>query len=599
MKENNKLLDAALNYAKQGFPVFPCSGKLPLTPNGVKDATTDSEAIKSYWAKHPSANIGLATGKTSNLVVLDVDMGPGKEGLQSLQDLYTELKCEPWGHAHSITGSGGFHFFMKYQEGIRNKVDFRPGLDIRSEGGYVIVPPSINIESNNPYKWIREINLNHLYEMPSKLFEEIKTEKQSQLYSSSIFLEESSIQKGGRHKHLMSLAGSLRKRDLSLEAIHSALSSENAMKCNPPISENDIKRMVKSVSTYPPGTPVSEMLSEYNNGNTKELESSTANSLTDQESTTGKLVHVSELGSLTMEYLKDKAKVKGLPRGLDGLDLLLGGGARLGEVTCWHAEAKTGKNTLWHYLMYIWLELGIKIAYASRELSPEEEVLPNLLSVSIGKNVWLDALTEERKNEYNGIIRDWPLYFSHGYGYFPVHQISEWVDRAISAGINYFWFDHLHYMLEDPEDHKAASRLIKDLKSLAKTKKIHIDIIIQPNKLVDGQRLSLNSIKGGAAMGQAIDNLLILERVKGQQNISKLTLEVARSKLCNPGHIHLQFDKESTRFMETKPEVQSDISEDNDATGPHSPTPSRWPGMGAWGGGARQDGGNLEFKKMI
>jgi hypothetical protein len=126
----------------------------------------------------------------------------------------------------------------------------------------------------------------------------------------------------------------------------------------------------------------------------------------------------------------------------------------------------------------------------------------------------------------------WPLYFAEGYGHFPLEEIKAWVMEAKAAGISYFFFDHLHYMLEDPEDHKAASKLIKEIKTLAKEQKVCINIIIQPNKLMDGQRLSLNSIKGGAAMGQAIDNLIILERVKNSEtkNVVKLTLEAVPAR---------------------------------------------------------------------
>jgi KaiC/GvpD/RAD55 family RecA-like ATPase len=89
--------------------------------------------------------------------------------------------------------------------------------------------------------------------------------------------------------------------------------------------------------------------------------------------------------------------VKGEPTGLSGLDKLLGGGQRLGEVTCWHAEAKTGKNTLWHKLMHLWLSRKepVAIAYASRELTPESEVLPNLLSLERKENAWLADVRQE------------------------------------------------------------------------------------------------------------------------------------------------------------------------------------------------------------
>ena len=67
------MLDAALEYASQGFHIFPLipGEKSPLTKNGFKDATTDPEQIRRWWSEHPDANLGLATGLLSRLVVLD------------------------------------------------------------------------------------------------------------------------------------------------------------------------------------------------------------------------------------------------------------------------------------------------------------------------------------------------------------------------------------------------------------------------------------------------------------------------------------------------------------------------------------------------
>jgi hypothetical protein len=52
------------------------------------------------------------------------------------------------------------------------------------------------------------------------------------------------------------------------------------------------------------------------------------------------------------------------------------------------AEAKTGKNTFWHFQQRTMLDKGVAVGYASRELSPETEVLPNLLTLKIGKNLY-------------------------------------------------------------------------------------------------------------------------------------------------------------------------------------------------------------------
>jgi Bifunctional DNA primase/polymerase, N-terminal len=99
-------LEAALVYATRGWPVLPlhsvhngeCTcgaancqspGKHPRTANGIKDATTDLEQIKQWWTYWPEANIGIATGAASGLLVVDVDpRNGGKESLERLQEAH-------------------------------------------------------------------------------------------------------------------------------------------------------------------------------------------------------------------------------------------------------------------------------------------------------------------------------------------------------------------------------------------------------------------------------------------------------------------------------------------------------------------------------
>src|SRR5258708_384775 len=104
-------LEAALSYARLGIAVFPvhtirdggctCGGTKNCKPGkhpieacalgGVRDATTDIDAITKWWARVPNANIGIATGKGSSLVVLDVDGPAGEETLAELERKHGSL----------------------------------------------------------------------------------------------------------------------------------------------------------------------------------------------------------------------------------------------------------------------------------------------------------------------------------------------------------------------------------------------------------------------------------------------------------------------------------------------------------------------------
>ncbi len=84
-----RLGEAAARYAEQGWCVLPlhhpveggCScgttgctniGKHPRLTGGFREATTDTEQIRTWWDRWPDANIGIAPAP-SGLVVIDVD----------------------------------------------------------------------------------------------------------------------------------------------------------------------------------------------------------------------------------------------------------------------------------------------------------------------------------------------------------------------------------------------------------------------------------------------------------------------------------------------------------------------------------------------
>ena len=153
-----RLPKAALAYARRGVPVFPCEpgAKRPLTRNGHWDATTDSRVIERWWKRWPSANVGIPTGKKSGVVVLDVDIDDG--GLESLAKLERTGAPTPK-TAKARTGGGGIHIFFRNLRDtqIRNSAGLLgPGLDVRGQGGYVVVPPS---RTQSSYKWVDSSSL--------------------------------------------------------------------------------------------------------------------------------------------------------------------------------------------------------------------------------------------------------------------------------------------------------------------------------------------------------------------------------------------------------------------------------------------------------
>lgn len=145
-----ELLSAALAYAADDLPVFPLipRQKEPLAGSrGFYDATTNPETIRRYW-RVTNRNIGIPTGALSGFWVLDIDPG-GEEHIRRLEIEHAPLPPT----REVITGRGGRHLWFKYAGAIQcSEGRIAPAIDVRGDGGYVVVPPSIH-ENGRTYQW--------------------------------------------------------------------------------------------------------------------------------------------------------------------------------------------------------------------------------------------------------------------------------------------------------------------------------------------------------------------------------------------------------------------------------------------------------------
>jgi Bifunctional DNA primase/polymerase, N-terminal/Primase C terminal 1 (PriCT-1) len=268
------LLQAALTYAGYGWRVFPChtptndgcscrnprcehSGKHPRfhqddLPHGVTNATTDAQQIRLWWTRWPEANIGIATGAESGLVVLDVD--PNKGGALALEDLLVVHGALPE-TVESLTGGGGRHVAFQHQGSeIKNSASkLGAGLDIRGDGGYVIAPPSLHA-SGCRYEWEASSHPTDvpLAPMPEWLLELVTASQRAHAASNGHDKVGGTIPEGRRNDTLASLAGSMRRRDMTAEEIYAALAVVNAQRCQPPLADGEVRRIAQSIARYEP-----------------------------------------------------------------------------------------------------------------------------------------------------------------------------------------------------------------------------------------------------------------------------------------------------------------------------------------------------------
>ena len=127
-------------YLAHGFKLFPCGNKdkKPLTAHGFKDSSIDPSQIEKWFNQHPDCAWGTPT--SSEYAVTDIDIKHnGDVTWGKLISQHGPLPPCP-----SVqTGSGGWHYVMRFPIGTgtsQNRVG--QGIDIKAEGGYVIIPPS-------------------------------------------------------------------------------------------------------------------------------------------------------------------------------------------------------------------------------------------------------------------------------------------------------------------------------------------------------------------------------------------------------------------------------------------------------------------------
>jgi Bifunctional DNA primase/polymerase, N-terminal len=140
-------VEVALETAEAGWPVFPCRpDKTPATHNGFKDATESPTRIEAWWAGHPEYLVAVPT---EGLVVVDLDephTGPTGETWA-----WWCHHAEPHGWDPTVapivaTPRGGVHIYFRQPDGADVRCStskLASGVDIRANGGYVIVPGSV------------------------------------------------------------------------------------------------------------------------------------------------------------------------------------------------------------------------------------------------------------------------------------------------------------------------------------------------------------------------------------------------------------------------------------------------------------------------
>ena len=238
------MLEAALKYYDLGFSVIPIwEGQ--KSPSKLKEwgpyqtKRADKNQITQWWTKWPNANIGIVTGKISNLFIADLDRYKPEFSEEIALQCFSDSLITPT----SISPRKGEHLYFSLPEGfnLSGRSDEKIAIDFRAEGNYIVAPPSIN-GTGTAYQWANSIFDTPLSKVPDAYLIYIKN---NSLYSNvtknngSVTSCDINLDEGSRDQTLFHIANLLIKGGAKKEETLAVLNLL-AKQCNPPFPESEI-----------------------------------------------------------------------------------------------------------------------------------------------------------------------------------------------------------------------------------------------------------------------------------------------------------------------------------------------------------------------
>lgn len=255
-------INYAQEYIDSGWSILPVKpeDKRPYMTNWLQyNHTRATKEMALNWFKMLNgAGIGVVTGKISNIIVLDIESYCPTPISELLKKYPTQM--------YSRTGSGGYHLFYQYPQGVSkvsNRVKILEGVDLRADGGFIVLPPTTHPNGNH-YEWVQR-------GIPGAFPLALLDFKSSSSIQNEGWITEAlrGVSEGGRNDTCARLAGYFFKKGMSYGIVEALLLDWNERN-DPPLPIREVRTTLKSIERSHSGLETQFTSVQFENDQTRE-----------------------------------------------------------------------------------------------------------------------------------------------------------------------------------------------------------------------------------------------------------------------------------------------------------------------------------------
>lgn len=259
-KEKLKLLIQDKNL----FPAIPLQGykNIPTVKWSMKENRIKSIEEYEKYSNKNCTGFSLLTGDVSGVMVIDLDVGhaDGINGIDNFNEFIENLATEDKdiiNNTFSVRSpNGGIHLYFKYRRGLKNKAEYLPGVDIRTDGGIITLPYTKRKLESGVIKEYEVLNNSDVKEMPKALFDKLKkllqknkVNEEDRAAAEKEISRDIQYTQGARNDNLFKDAISIISKSSirDIETITAIVQGLNLYKCSPPLDIDEVANITASI----------------------------------------------------------------------------------------------------------------------------------------------------------------------------------------------------------------------------------------------------------------------------------------------------------------------------------------------------------------